>query len=91
MPMGMYFRIPLLYLLVKEQLSPCLYFHVYNRGHCVTYRRGVIVARSDCNGQFLGPQAVERVTDRVSTSFFISVITEFLFLIDFLETASLVL
>ncbi len=31
---------------------------------------GSWVARFDYNGQFLGPQAVERVTDRVSTSFF---------------------
>ena len=74
MPMGMYIRIPLLYLSVKEQLSPCLALYIYIiRDFCVTYRRGVLVARSDCNGQFLGPQIVERVTGTVSTSFFIIV------------------
>lgn len=37
---------------------------------CVFYiRRGVKVARSDYNGQFLGPQIVERATDTVSTLF----------------------
>ena len=45
--------------------------YVYIRwGRYVHIGVGSWVARFDYNGQFLGPQAVERVTDRVSTSFF---------------------
>ena len=46
--------------------------YVYIRwGRYVHIGVGSWVARFDYNGQFLGPQAVERVTDRVSTSFFL--------------------
>lgn len=48
-----------------------IYFYIHIRwGRYVHIGVGSCVARFDYNGQFLGPQAVERVTGRVSTSFF---------------------
>ena len=66
--------------------------YVYIRwGRYVHIGVGSWVARFDYNGQFLGPQAVERVTDRVSTSFFYIGVHRVLILIDFLETAGRIL
>lgn len=48
----------------------CFYVYIW-WGRYVHIGVGSWVARFDYNGQFLGPQAVERVTDRVSTSFFL--------------------
>lgn len=48
-----------------------LFLFTYTIGRYVHIGVGSWVARFDYNGQFLGPQAVERVTDRVSTLPFI--------------------
>ena len=47
---------------------PWVWYYYPLWGKCIHIGVGVLVARSDCNGQFLRPWSVERVTGTGSTS-----------------------
>lgn len=54
---------------VNSNIDIRLFLYTYTMGPIRSYRRGVLGCSFRLHGQFLGPQAVERVTDRVSTLF----------------------